>query len=244
LTTVPGDPSPQPADSAIPAASRRPKQLNPAYTTERSDLLALVPLSAARVLDVGCATGALGAAIRADRGAEVIGIELDPEMARVAGRRLSDVYAAAVEDVALEGDFDCMLFGDVLEHLADPWAVLRRLTSHLTPDGVVVASLPNAGHLDTLVHLFLFKRWPYRERGIHDRTHLHQFARRNVEDLFASAGLRIEYLHRHFHLLDRPSRVNRLAPFLAAPGLRDLLTSQFIVRARRDAPGASQWGTP
>jgi SAM-dependent methyltransferase len=233
------DETPPGGDGLSSAESRGRAGPNPAYITPRADLLALVPPTAARVLDIGCSTGALGAAIRA-RGAEVVGIEVDPHMARIAAGRLDTVHAAAIEDVELDGTFDCVILGDVLEHLRDPWAVLRRITGHLADHGVVVASLPNAGHVDTLVHLFVLKRWPYRDRGIHDRTHLRQFARRNVDDLFASAGLRVQSVRRHFHLLDRPSRINRLAPFLAAPGLRDLLTSQFVVLATKAQPRASR----
>jgi methionine biosynthesis protein MetW len=213
-----------------------------AYTGARPDLLALVPRDARRVLDVGCATGALGAALKAERPDRVVvGVEIDAEMAAIAEERLDDVVVQPVEQ-ALEtfGDarFDCVVCGDVLEHLVDPWAVLRGLVTLLDEGGVVVASLPNVGHLDTLVHLLFRRRWPYRARGIHDETHLRFFALANVRELFGQAGLEIVELRRHYRLIDRPHRVNRVARVFAVPGLRELVAYQYVVLGVRppDAP--------
>jgi 2-polyprenyl-3-methyl-5-hydroxy-6-metoxy-1,4-benzoquinol methylase len=220
-----------------------------AYTGARPDLLALVPGAARRILDVGCATGAFGAALKRERpGAVVVGIEIDLEMAALAEEPLDRVLAEPVEQALAElaGErFDCVVCGDVLEHLADPWSVLRGLAGLLDEGGAVVASVPNAGHLDTLVNLVLRRRWPYRERGIHDETHLRFFALANVRALFAQAGLEIVALRRHYRLIDRPHRVNRLAPLLALPGLRELLAYQYLVLARPGRPDAPpRWSLP
>src|SRR3954453_1043831 len=64
-----------------------------AYTGSRPDVRALVPRSARRVLDLGCATGALGAALK-EHGAEVVGVEVDRAHAREAERRLDRVVVA------------------------------------------------------------------------------------------------------------------------------------------------------
>lgn len=76
------------------------------------------------VLDVGCGTGNLGAAIE-DRGITVYGIEAYPEAAKKAESKLSHVLCGDIESAILPYEseqFDCMLFGDVLEHLIDPWS--------------------------------------------------------------------------------------------------------------------------
>src|SRR5438270_625819 len=52
-----------------------------AYGGDRPEVRALVPPSARRVLDLGCATGALGAALKRERGVEVVGVEADPAFA-------------------------------------------------------------------------------------------------------------------------------------------------------------------
>ncbi len=125
--------------------------------------------------------------------------------------------------------FECILLGDILEHLYDPWTLLRNLREVLAPKGVVVASIPNIGHWDTLANLVLRQRWPYRSRGIHDSTHWRFFSRRNVVALFAQSGLRIRTLKRKYRLVEKPSPINVLSPIGCMPGLRRLFTFQFLV---------------
>jgi 2-polyprenyl-3-methyl-5-hydroxy-6-metoxy-1,4-benzoquinol methylase len=230
-----------------PSATADPR-FKRAYTGARPDLAALVPADARRVLDVGCATGALGALLKAERGAFVVGVERDAGMAAVAEERLDRVLVEPIEralDVLGGERFDCVVCGDVLEHLADPWSVLRGLAALLEEDGAVVASLPNVAHVVTAASLVFRRRWPYRERGIHDQTHLRFFALANVRALFAQAGLEIVRIGRHYRLIDRPHRVNRLAPLVALPGLRELVAYQYLVVARPGRPAPpGRWTLP
>src|SRR4051794_37422602 len=62
-----------------------------AYTGARPEVQALVPRQARRILDLGCAAGALGAALKSSLGAAVTGVELDPAHARDAARVLDRV---------------------------------------------------------------------------------------------------------------------------------------------------------
>ena len=219
-----------------------------AYTSARPDVLALIPAEAIAVLDVGCSTGALGAAVKARKPmARVVGIELDEAMAAQAITVLDEVLVVSLEQVELPpGPFDCIVCADVLEHVVDPWGELRRLAERLDSEGKVVISIPNIGHLDTFVNVFVRGVWPYRTRGIHDATHLRFFARRNVDALLAEAGLELVQLRRNFRIFERPNRLNRLAPLLALPGLRSLLTFQFLIVARKaNAPAVvRRWAAP
>ena len=95
------------------------------------DLLERIPLSAGVVLDVGCNTGALGAAYRRfNPRARLLGIEKDPVAAERAAHRLDQVAVVDVEQdplpFTLDRPIDCIVYGDIIEHLRDPWAVLRR----------------------------------------------------------------------------------------------------------------------
>ena len=76
-----------------------------------------------------------------------------------------------------------------------------------------------------------------RDRGIHDRTHLRFFTRRNVVELFRSAGLEIESVDAKYRLVERPHRINRFAKYFALPGLRGFLAFQYLVTARPAAGG-------
>lgn len=166
------------------------------YHYERPELVVQVPQGAARVLDVGCGAGAMAAAIRRDRGAtEVWGMEVVPEVA-------AEAEANPALDKVLTGDagqlveqlpkayFDCIVAGDVLEHLVDPWVVLARLRESLAPGGVFVCSIPNIRNFSFILKLLFGKRFEYKDSGVMDRTHLRFFARKDVQLLFEGAGFR------------------------------------------------------
>ena len=212
-------------------------EFNPSYVGRRSDVERLLPPGVHSVLDVGCSVGALGASIKASTGAQVTGIEYSPAMAAEAEKVLDRVFVgdatAVIDGTTLEGmQFDAIIFADVLEHLPDPWLVLRRAVRLLSPGGRIIASLPNIRHLSTIYHLVVLGYWPYRDRGIHDRTHLRFFTRRNVLELFRSANLEIESVDAKYRLLERPHRINRFAKYFALPGLRGFLAFQYLVTAR------------
>jgi methionine biosynthesis protein MetW len=148
----------------------------------------------ARVLDVGCASGYVAAALAA-KGATTVGIEPDPAMAAAAEDHCEHVYAVTVEEARelaeLTRDrFDAVILGDVLEHLVDPWATLAWARSLLAPGGHVVVSLPNAAHWSVRWSL-LRGRWDYADHGLMDRTHLRFFTQRTAHELAARAGLRL-----------------------------------------------------
>ncbi|MBK6765083.1 MAG: glycosyltransferase [bacterium] len=164
------------------------------YANARRNLAERVPRTARDVLDVGCGNGATGALIAQLTGARVTGIEIHPEVANVARQVLTEVHVLDVEADALPfapHAFDCILFGDVLEHLIDPWNTLKKLMRHLKPSGCVIASLPNVRNLGVIGKL-LEGSWSYQEFGILDSTHLRFFARDDMVRLFAQAGLRAE----------------------------------------------------
>jgi len=168
-----------------------------AYENPREELQRHVPPDARRVLDLGCASGALGAALKA-HGAHVVGVERDPAYAARARERLDQVVEADLEtlDPAPLGRFDVLVAGDVLEHLQDPWTVLRRFAEIVEPDGTVVVSLPNVRHWETVFAIAVQGRFPRRNEGVFDRTHLRWFTLHDAWGLLEQAGLRVERVER------------------------------------------------
>lgn len=168
---------------------------NSYYQHARPEILEMIPDTARRILDVGCGAGVLGALIKANRPTEVHGIELTADASNIAKSRLDRVWNSAIEHVLPElanGYYDCIVVADVLEHLVDPWSVLRTLKTKLAPKGKVVASLPNIQNWEILANLIQGK-WDYQGEGILDRTHLRFFTRKSVEELFWTAGLHISH---------------------------------------------------
>jgi 2-polyprenyl-3-methyl-5-hydroxy-6-metoxy-1,4-benzoquinol methylase len=142
-----------------------------------------------RALDVGAADGYLSELLTA-RGWTVTALERDPALAARARGRCKEVVVADLEEAAprLDGPFDAIVCGDVLEHLTDPLRVLTSLTRALAPGGTVVVSVPNVAHLWVRLSLLL-GRFEYADRGILDRTHLRFFTRRTFLRFLREAGL-------------------------------------------------------
>lgn len=159
------------------------------------ELVAAYAPAGARVLDVGCATGYLTAEL-GGRGYTAVGVEPDPLAASEARAQCAEVVVGDVEDAGCRAElealapFGAIVCGDVLEHLRDPWDALRFLAALLTPDGVVVASVPNVGHW-TARRALLCGRFPYADHGLFDRTHLRFFTRTSARELAARAGLAV-----------------------------------------------------
>jgi SAM-dependent methyltransferase len=119
-----------------------------------------------------------------------------PEAAERARARLDEVFAGNVEERDLPfpaGAFDCVVCGDVIEHLREPGRILARVREWLDPRGRLVASLPNVRHQSVVCSL-LEGNWTYESAGLLDETHLSFFTRRDLVDLFERAGFRVEDL--------------------------------------------------
>jgi 2-polyprenyl-3-methyl-5-hydroxy-6-metoxy-1,4-benzoquinol methylase len=208
------------------------------YTGSRPDVEALLPTNINKVLDVGCSTGALGASIKGFTGAVVVGIEFDTVMAEVAKRNIDRVYTGDATEVFRNGalgdeKFDAIIFADVLEHMVDPWTTLRYAVCHLSSDGVIITSIPNIRFYNSIFNVALLGIWPYRDRGIHDRTHLRFFTLWNMKELFCQAGLQIDSQSVNYRFLERPHRINQLAKYFMVPGFKQFFAYQYIHRLKR-----------
>jgi SAM-dependent methyltransferase len=168
-------------------------QPQPAYYHDgfNERLLAAVPSRAKRILEVGCARGRLGHELkRQDPGRYVAGVEQDQAAARVAGQRLDEVFVLDVQadTPPIEpGSLDCLLFGDVLEHLMDPEDVLRRYRDLLAPTGLTLVSVPNIQHFSVVRNL-LRGEFMYQPAGLLDGTHLRFFTYMSFAKLMLDAG--------------------------------------------------------
>jgi len=161
------------------------------YDSINNPLFRRVPASAGRILDVGCDTGLMGAALK-DRnpGCRVVGVELDPDTAKIARTRLDEVHVLNIEHdnlAALEQDYDAIIFGDVLEHLYDPESCLRRLKPLLASGGRIYACIPNIQHYSALVSI-LRGDFQYQKMGLLDRTHIRFYTLTNIFKMFLDGG--------------------------------------------------------
>lgn len=211
--------------------------LNESYIGDRPDILKLVSGDPNTVLDVGCSVGSLSRSLKNKTNACVTGIELSSEMAGEAEKYLDKVYtgdaAEIIQSGALEGQrYDLIIFADLLEHLIDPWSVLKASTRLLNKDGYVITSIPNIRHISTIYSLVVKGDWPHRDRGIHDRTHLRFFTKKTIFELFEQAGLSIEIVHTNYRIFERPCGINSFAKLLGIPLLKNYFAFQYLIKAK------------
>ena len=207
-----------------------------------SKVVSLVP-PATRVLEFGCATGYMSRVLKERLGCTVVGVEIDPEAARLAEQYCERVLVGDAEkiDFAAElagEEFDVVLFADVLEHLKEPAEVLRRIRPFVADDGVVVASIPNIAHASVRLSL-LRGEFRYREWGLLDDTHLRFFTRASIQDLFEETG----YLVTHWQRQRLDAGETEIKVPEVPEAVREWLSSdpesttyQFVLRAIASEP--------
>src|SRR5258708_19270104 len=144
-----------------------------------------------KILDVGTASGYLGKILRG-KGHSVSGIENDAAAAEKAKPYYDSFQLADLEsyEFPFRREFDYILFADVLEHLRDPAAVLRKCLPALKESGKIIISVPNVANLAVRISL-LFGRFDYMDRGILDRTHLRFFTLRSLKKLMGEVSCRV-----------------------------------------------------
>jgi 2-polyprenyl-3-methyl-5-hydroxy-6-metoxy-1,4-benzoquinol methylase len=199
----------------------------------RKEIHPFIPMSAERVLDVGCNTGAFGEGLKAQRGIEVWGVEPNGVAATQAAKTLDYVVHDIFSETAAIPNtfFDVVVFNDVLEHLVDPWDALRLAQRKLRPGGCVVASLPNMLNRENLIHMLIERDFKYEDIGIRDRTHLRFFTQKSMRRLFEESGYCV---HKIAGINERwwsESLVNRLAYRVFSKQLEETKYVQYAVMA-------------
>ncbi len=166
------------------------------YAFSRPEVVAVVAPKGKRILDVGCAAGAMGAAMLAAGAVEVAGVEVVPDAARRAREKLTAVYGFDLEKCPElpypDGYFDVITFADVLEHLRDPVAVLKHLRRYVKNDGAIVCSIPNVRHESVILPLLFNGTFKYEDAGILDRTHLRFFTLQEIYGFMRATGFEMQ----------------------------------------------------
>jgi 2-polyprenyl-3-methyl-5-hydroxy-6-metoxy-1,4-benzoquinol methylase len=155
-----------------------------------------------RVLELGCSTGFMSKYLTQKRGCSVVGIEIDPAAAAQAEKSCLEVL---VRDLGARDwinglpkkAFDVVLMGDVLEHLAEPAALLVQIQPLLDSNAILVISLPNIVHWITRFKILL-GHFEYELGGTLDHTHLRFYTPKTARELIESAGYRITKFHPAF----------------------------------------------
>jgi SAM-dependent methyltransferase len=168
-------------------------QLKESPYGSHSILLRLLPKEGrgASILDVGCGNGRLSALL-VSRGYVVTGLERAGGYDASFPRNVELVEADLEQGVPeLNGEFDYVICADVLEHVRRPARLLEQLRSFMKPGGQLIASLPNSGNIYFRLNVAL-GRFPRRDRGLFDRTHVWFYTLKTWRELLAESGFRAE----------------------------------------------------
>lgn len=173
--------------------SRSRYQFDPREYSTQSVIISLIPPCAKSILDVGCNNGYVGLNSSLNE-AKFYGLDWSDDAIQIARKTYADVIKVDLNSLAALPwglKFDCIIFGDILEHLINPEEVLKNLTkNYLCEGGVVVISLPNIANYAIRLRL-LFGNFDYQDSGILDRTHLHFYTRKTAQELIRKSSLEV-----------------------------------------------------
>jgi 2-polyprenyl-3-methyl-5-hydroxy-6-metoxy-1,4-benzoquinol methylase len=164
------------------------------YSAFNKDVFSNIPLHALSILDVGCGTGAMGAALKEQNSnRKVYGITYSQVESASAGKLMDKVLVCDInkEMPQIDCSFDCIIFSHVLEHTTHPDKILSYFKKYLNKEGIVIVALPNI--------LFYKQRWQLlkgnfrysKEGGLMDDTHYKFFDNNTAKELLEEAGYSI-----------------------------------------------------
>lgn len=165
------------------------------YSKVRHEMLKYLPSNATRILEIGCGNGCFGELIKQGNNREVWGVEMMPEEGEKAKMVLNKVFIGMCEDYIHDlpdNYFDAIYFNDVLEHMYDPYALLKLIKNKLSDKGVVISSIPNIRYHNQFKMFLIDKDWKYEQHGIMDFTHTRFFTGKSIERMYKEAGFAIK----------------------------------------------------
>jgi len=161
------------------------------------------------ILDIGCATGALLAALR-DKGWRVTGVEISPSAIYAKNERKLDVRNIPLEEnIFPDNSFDVILASHLIEHLNEPKTFLEETYRILKNNGSIFITTPDISGFQSLL---FGSRW---RSAIFD--HLYLFSRRTLSKMLKTVGFKVISRHSWGGLAVgvAPKTVKKAADFLA-----------------------------
>lgn len=130
----------------------------------------------ARILDVGCGTGAMLEAL--SKRAHAYGVDASERAVEYCQKRgLNNVYCGDLNAVPSDNLFDCITFFDVIEHIENDVGVLQESLKLLTNDGSVLITVPAY-------------QWMWSEHDVRNH-HKRRYLTSNLRDTVQRAGFKV-----------------------------------------------------
>lgn len=217
----------------------------PAHEIHNPDLLALIPIESKKIIEIGCSSGALAREFKLiSPSSDWVGIETDKSYLELSKRYCDKSLLLNIEQASENfwkefSDRDCWVFGDVLEHLIDPWEILKKISRIIPQSGVVVACIPNMQHWSIIARLGVGDL-RYENFGLLDKTHLRWFTRQTIIEMFDQSGFKIDtHIPRIFNevnrelflpIIEQIAKFSNVDPHIA---ISDSLSLQYVIRASK-----------
>jgi len=202
------------------------------FSHARREILPLLPPTFSRLFELGCGDGSTLRMIKSHYDVSFCaGLDLDERAISSARQHLDLAVSGNVEDTGPPDavrDIDVILCLDVLEHLIDPWRVVRLLHERLSGRGVIIASIPNVRYFRVSLPLVFKGSWELADAGVLDRTHLRFFVKKTAIDLMTSSGL---HLQETKPLGLESGRKARLVNNITGGVFEEFLATQYLVKA-------------
>jgi len=173
------------------------------YGNVNPTLLGVVNATATRICEFGCGDGAFARSVKEmNRSVHYTGIEMVANQLDKAREILDSALLRNLNDlthwqtdselmaVLPLGEFDHVIFGDVLEHLYDPLNTLRQAVACLRSGGDALVCIPNVQHWSVMAQL-IKGHWPQHESGLFDRTQLRWFTLQDMVKMMQTSGLKV-----------------------------------------------------
>ncbi len=143
------------------------------------------------ILDIGCGTGRLSKTLQ-ERRYEVVAIDTDRKAVEISKEKGINSFVADISEWQTDQKFDCIILGDVLEHIEDDNSAIRKIHDMMNQNGCIVVNVP--------AYQALFSK--------HDIAlgHKRRYSNGELKTKLKESGFTIEYF-RHWNLLALPITV-------------------------------------
>ena len=234
--------TPQEAEPAMAQAPIPEMKQTPINQVANVDVLNLMRPDFNMVVEVGSSSGVLARAYRdINPNCAYVGIEIDPDYAVASKAHCTEVITGNVEHLPESvferlGQAQCWVFADALEHLYDPWALLRRIKKHAKGPLEIISCIPNAQHWG-LQSAMNGGKFFYQDSGLLDRTHIRWFTRLTILDLYQSTGFQVVALNARMFNMPPAEVAAAIRAMAAASGNdpeqaeKDAVVFQYVARA-------------